>query len=136
MISVRDTFRCCKKFNHVDLVGGVHEVIDALLLEEWKSDMNEEIDTISRILPDTHPGNDNDVGKVQAIQTWIRSVLRKYTHYKAEHRRYVNEAAAALELVLPNDVMLENVLPFLELPSDTCAADDDDESVDIPLAAL
>ena len=101
--------------NNVDLVGGVHETIAAFLMEAWKDDAKDKIDSIRQILPSTRGAG----GKAKAIRRWIRSVLRKYTHYKAEHRRYVNEAAAALELVLPNDVMLENVLPFLELPSDT-----------------
>ena len=59
--------------------------------------------------------NEIDPGeKAQAIRTWIRKVLRKYNHYKAEHRRYVNEAAATLlRRDLPRDVVLENILPFL-----------------------
>jgi hypothetical protein len=131
-------FGGCKKLNHIDLVEEVHETAAALLLEEWKNDMNEEIDAINQILPKTPPGGYRDAGeKTQAIQTWIRSVLRKYTHYKAEHCRYVNEAAATLQSSLPNDVVLKNVLPFLQLPSDTCEADDDDSEDDnIPLAAL
>ena len=110
-------FSGCYKLNHVDLVGGVHDTIDALLMEDWKDDMNEEIDTISQILPNTSAGNITGFGeKARTIREWISSVLRKYNNYKAEHHRYVNEATATLQSVLPNDVVLKNVLPFLELP--------------------
>ena len=114
-----ETFRQCVNLNHVDLIGGVHETVAALLMEEWKNDMIQEIDSINQILPNTHAGTNcnADIGeKAQAIQTWIRSVLRKIIHYKAKHRCYVNEAAATLQCALPNDIMLKNVLPFLELP--------------------
>ena len=134
-------FRYCKKLHHVDLVGGVHENVAALLLDHWKNDMKEEIVSINRILPNTHAGKgqlrvrvvgyDEGVpnttagtyykvgGKTHAIRTWITLVLRKYTHYKAEHRRYLNVAAAALQQALPSDIVQRNVLPFVELPSDT-----------------
>ena len=138
-----DTFRVCENLYHVDLFGGVHETVTALLIEEWKNDVNEEIDTINQILPNTHAGNVfegqiGDVGeKAQAIQAWMKSVLHKYTHYTAKHRHYLKVATAALQPALPNDIVLKNVLPFLQLPSDKCEADDDDSEDDnIPLAAL
>ena len=124
MITDDNVFKGCKKLNHVDLVGGVHETVAALLLEEWQDDMNEEIDAINEILPNT-PFGYLDVGeKTQAIQTWIRSVLRKFIHYKNEHRRILNEAAATLQLALPNDIVRKNVLTFLELPSYTFEGED------------
>ena len=132
-------FQYCDKLNRVDLVGGVHETVSALLLEEWKNDMNEEIESVNLILPNTSSGDfryDDNGEKAREIRTWITSVLHKYIHYTEKHRSYLNVAAATLQSSLPNDVVLKNVLPFLELPSDTCAADDDDESDDIPLAAL
>ena len=120
MIAEDSVFRECIRLNQVDLVGGVHETIAAMLVEEWKNEMNEEIDEISQILPNTPAGNFADFGrKTQAIRAWISSVLRKYTLNKAEHRRYVNVAAATLKPALPNDILFKNVLPFLELPSDT-----------------
>ena len=120
-----DTFQICKKLNRVDLVGGVHETIAALLMEEWKNDMNEEIDAFNRILPNTSAGKwydpvENDPGeKAQAIRAWITSLLRKIVHYKAEHNRILNEAAATLQPALPNDIVLKNIFPFIELPSFT-----------------
>jgi|SaaInl74LU_5_DNA_1037368.scaffolds.fasta_scaffold67159_1 hypothetical protein len=50
-------------------------------------------------------------------KTWIRSVLRKIIDYKARHQRFVDEAATTLQLALPqdHDIVMRNVLPFLEL---------------------
>eukprot|EP00984_Skeletonema_dohrnii_P021171 scaffold10510_cov84-Skeletonema_dohrnii-CCMP3373.AAC.5 len=54
------------------------------------------------------------------IQTWIRSVLHKIVDYKAQHHNLLDEAAAMLELAsLPNDIVIKNIIPFLELPSYT-----------------
>eukprot|EP00985_Skeletonema_marinoi_P000899 scaffold363_cov216-Skeletonema_marinoi.AAC.13 len=88
--------------------------------------MNKKIDSINQILP-TAPGGiycyeiglHDDGGKTRTIRTWIRSVLRKIIHYKAEHQRIVDEAATYLQLALPRDIVMKNVLPFLELPSYT-----------------
>ena len=121
MITADDEiFRWCAKLIRIDLVGGVHETVAALLMEEWKNDMNDEITAINRILPNTPSGNNfNAGGKAHVIRAWIRSVLHKIIEYKAEHRRYLNEAATTLQQALPNDIVLKNVLPFLELPSHT-----------------
>eukprot|EP00986_Skeletonema_menzelii_P014677 scaffold9978_cov117-Skeletonema_menzelii.AAC.4 len=129
VIADDNIFQGCVKLNSVELVGGVHETVAALLMEEWKNDMNKEIDTINRILPDTPSGTGVfDVGgKAQAIRTWIRSVLRKIVHCKAEHRRYLNEAAATLQSTLPlpnEDIVIKNIIPFLELPSYTFEGED------------
>ena len=122
--------------NRVDLVEGeLHETIAALHLEEWRNEMNEEIDSINQILPDSYAGfscvvdeDDEEADptwdngdKAQAIRSWIRSVLRKITQYQAEHRRLLEEdVATTLQLVLSNaDVVMNNVLPFLQLPSYT-----------------
>ena len=122
-----NTFQECENLNHVDLVEGsvLRETVATLLMEEWKNDMNEEIQNISQILPNTPAGsvNPDDVDepgrKARMIRRWIRSVLRKIVDYKAEHRRHLNVAATALQAALPNDIVLKNVLPFLELPSYT-----------------
>ena len=119
------TFQGCKKLVHVDLVGGVHETVAALLMDEWKDDMNKGIDLISRILPYATAGTSRQAErKSEAIRTWTRSVLSKYNRYKAEHRRYVNDAATTLQRALPNDIVLKSVLPFVELPSDTFGGGD------------
>ena len=129
MITDDNIFQRCYKLNHVDLVEGamLDQTVAALLMDEWKNDMKDEIDSINRNLPNTHSGGDcySDVGeKAQTIRTWFSSVLRKIIHYKAEHRRCLNVAAAALQQALPNDIVLKNVLPFLELPSHTFDGED------------
>eukprot|EP00984_Skeletonema_dohrnii_P026925 scaffold16330_cov88-Skeletonema_dohrnii-CCMP3373.AAC.3 len=131
-----ESFIGCYNLKHVDLVeGAVHETIAALQLEEWRNDMNEEIDSINQILP-TAPGEGWNEGRycqdgenIRAIRTWIRSVLRKIIHYKTEHQRLLDEeAATALQLVLPQDIVMNNVLPFLELPSYTFEVGEHEEA--------
>jgi len=125
-----ESFIGCYNLKHVDLVeGAVHETIAALQLEEWRNDMNEEVDTINQILPTVDAGDyDDDGEKSRAIRTWIRSVLHKIIHYQAEHRRLVNEeVATTLQLALPRDVLMNHVLPFLELPSYTFKVGDHEE---------
>eukprot|EP00985_Skeletonema_marinoi_P028770 scaffold25992_cov77-Skeletonema_marinoi.AAC.1 len=129
MITYDDTFQWCKKLKHVDLVEGeqLHGTIAALLLEEWRNDMGREIEAINQILPNTLAGNweNEDVGgKALVIRMWIASVLHKIVHCKAQHLRYLNEAATTLQHNLPNDIVNENVLPFLELPSYTFEGED------------
>eukprot|EP00984_Skeletonema_dohrnii_P018929 scaffold8973_cov75-Skeletonema_dohrnii-CCMP3373.AAC.1 len=59
MITDDNIFQGCENLKHVDLVEGVHEIIAAFLLEEWKNDMNEEIASINQILPITTAGDAN-----------------------------------------------------------------------------
>eukprot|EP00984_Skeletonema_dohrnii_P010964 scaffold4329_cov76-Skeletonema_dohrnii-CCMP3373.AAC.2 len=128
MITHDNIFQGCENLKHVDLVGGVHEIIAALLLEDWRNDMSEEIDSINQILPTTPAGNvysrENVGGKAREVRLWIRSVLHKIIQYKAQHQSYLNEAATILQLALPNDIIIKNVLPFLELPSYTFEGED------------
>eukprot|EP00985_Skeletonema_marinoi_P024895 scaffold17763_cov79-Skeletonema_marinoi.AAC.1 len=121
LITRDDIFQGCKHLEHVDPVGGIHETVAALQLEEWRNDMDDEIDSINQILPNAPAGTDSYMGeKAMVIRTWIRSVLRKIIHYKAQHHRLLDEAATTLELAsLPKDIVIESVLPFLELPSYT-----------------
>ena len=132
MITDDDIFSGCNLL-HVDLVEGeLHETIDALLWEEWKNDMNEEINSINQILPTVY-GEDAIVdmgGKALAIRMWIRSVLRKIIQYKAQHQHVLEEAATTLKLTLPQDIVIKNVLPFLELPSFTFEVGDHEDEED------
>ncbi|KAK1733351.1 leucine-rich repeat domain-containing protein [Skeletonema marinoi] len=128
IITHDNIFKECKKLERVDLVEGeiLRDTIAALLLEEWRNDMNDKLGAINQILP-TIPAGDGlfDVGgKAQTAQLWISSVLSTIVRYKAQHRRYLNEAATTLQLASPNDVVLENVLPFLKLPSYTFEGED------------
>ena len=126
-------FRFCKKLNHVDLVEGaiLNDTIAALLFEEWKNDMKQEIDTINQNLASAPAGTPRYVGgKARAIRTGIPSLLRKIARYKAEHKRILNEAATTLHHVLPDDIVMNNVLSFLELPSHTFDGEEKEESSD------
>ncbi len=129
----------CGNLKRVDLVeGDLHETISALSLDEWRIDMNEQIDSINQILPNTYAGlyygvgdYDNEEGeKARVIRRLIRSVLRKIIHYQAEHQRVVNEVSLTLHHALPHDIMMNNVLPFLELPPYTFEVGDDEEESD------
>ena len=136
LITNNAVFMWCDSLKHVDLVeGAVHETISALSLDEWRKDMNEQIDSINQILPDAYAGlyygvgdYDNEEGeKAREIRMWIRSVLRKVIHYQAEHQRIVNEASLTLHHALPHDIVMNNVLPFLELPSYVFEVEDHEE---------
>ena len=115
-----DIFKYCRFLYRVDLIEGeLHETIAALHLDEWRNDMNEEVDLIRQILPHRDRRE-----KAQAIRRWIRSVLRKIIHYQAEHHRLLEgDVATMLQCELPvafsQDIVMNNVLPFLELPSYT-----------------
>jgi hypothetical protein len=127
LFTTDDIFLGCAALKHVDLVeeAELNETISALQLEEWRNDMNEEIDSINQILPSAHAGywmiSDNHLEpgeKAQVIRTWVRSVLDKIIHYKGEHQRILDVAENALQPhYLPKDILTNNVLPFLQVPS-------------------
>ncbi len=108
IITSDDIFRRCKNLSQVHLVEGeVHTIIASFDSEEWRNDMNREIDSINQILPNACAGYYDDEEekwiegeKAQVIRTWIRSVIDKMNHYKAEHQRLLNEAAALLEMAM------------------------------------
>ena len=140
IINADGTFQACENLKHVDLIedeeGELHETIAALHLEEWRNEMNEEIDSINRILPTSNAGfyddfsawDDGDNGeKARVIRTWIRTVLGKIINYQAEHQRFLNEGATTLQHVLPQDIVMNNVLSFLELPSHTFEVEGDED---------
>ena len=57
-----DVFVGCGEFREVGLVdeATIYETADALLLDEWKNDMNQEIDSINKILPNVDAGGDDE----------------------------------------------------------------------------
>ena len=125
-----NVFTLCEKLEHVDLVEAevLQKTVAALQLEEWRNDMNEVIDSINRILPDARAGHYSDYDddnyrevytgkKARVIRRWIRSVLRKVVRYKAKHQHVLDGAATRLQLALPQDIVINSVLPFLRLPS-------------------
>ena len=129
LITTDDIFTQCQNLRNVDLVESaeLHETTAALQLKAWRNDMNEEIDSINLILlnaPAGYYATNLGVGwlvgeKARAIRRWIRSLLGKYVHYRVAHQRVLNEAAATLQFALPRGILMNNVLPFLELPSNT-----------------
>ena len=127
--SADDIFMECENLQKVDLIEGavLQETVGALQLDVWRNDINEEIDSINRILPYAPAGGwvdfegyDNGE-KALTIRMWIRSVLQKIVHYKAEHGRILSEAATAIQqqYALPHDILTNKILPFLALPSHT-----------------
>ena len=50
----------CDNLKHIDLVGGIHETITALQLKEWREDLNEEVNSINRILFNAPARDDYD----------------------------------------------------------------------------
>eukprot|EP00984_Skeletonema_dohrnii_P009851 scaffold3797_cov91-Skeletonema_dohrnii-CCMP3373.AAC.6 len=108
-------FDNCPNLVTVDLVGGIHKTISSLLLGSWRDAMNREVDRINQVLPNTP-----HLEKTDAIQQWIRSVLRKIEHYKAEHNKLLKEATTLLELAIWKaklDGNREDDASILEMPA-------------------
>ena len=128
-----DVFLNCEKLDEVCLIEEaiVHETVGALLLDEWKNDMNDLISSINGMVQNASVGrgwvgseSQRSGEKTRVIREWISSVLSKIIHYKAQHRRLVNEAATVLSDILPNDILTNNILPFISLPSHTFDGED------------
>ena len=90
-------FDGCKNLSTVDIVGaeGLRKTISSLLIEGWRDEMNQEIHRINRELPDIDADE-----KTNAIRQWIRSVINRMEHYKAEHNRLLREHMTQLELAV------------------------------------
>ncbi len=137
MITADGIFIQCGRLKRVDLVDGaeLHETIAALHFEEWRNDMWEEINSIHQILPNAdagrcdHPTGFFDGEKAQVIRRWLRSVLDKMICYKEEHQGILDEARTALVLALPRDIVMNNVLPFLELPPHRFGMEDREDDI-------
>jgi len=90
-------FDNCPNLTTVDLVGveGIHKTISSLLLESWRTEIIAEIDRINQDLPST-----DHLGKTDAIRGWIRTVIDRVEHYRAEHYRLLKEDMTLLELAV------------------------------------
>mmetsp|Transcript_19906 Transcript_19906/g.28372 ORF Transcript_19906/g.28372 Transcript_19906/m.28372 type:complete len:327 (+) Transcript_19906:50-1030(+) len=90
-------FAGCNNLTTVDLVGaeGIHKTISSLLLETWRNEVRADIDRINQDLP-----NIDGHGKAAAIHRWIRSVIDRMDHFKAEHNRLLKEHMTQLELAI------------------------------------
>jgi hypothetical protein len=90
-----DAFYKCKDLSQVDLVGGIHKTISSLLLDSWRNEMNDEIDSINQDLPNTH-----SFDKTVTIRQWMETVIRRIEHYKSEHYALLKNNMTQLELAL------------------------------------
>ncbi len=88
-------FRNCPNLVSVDLVGGFNSTIDFFHTESWRNDMMDQINRINRELPNTASWR-----KTAEIQHWMRTVIRKFEHYKSKHHKILEEATTLLELAL------------------------------------
>jgi len=137
MITADGIFTECERLKRVDLAdeAELHETIAALHLEEWRNDMNGEITSIHQILPNADAGRcDEAIGffdgeKAQVIRRWLRFVLDKMIRYRAEHQGILDEAASTLVLALPRDIVMNNVLRFLELPPHRTGMEDREDVI-------
>ena len=109
-------FQGCEQLKHVDLVERA-ELLETIACL-WRNDMNEKIDSINQILPNTPSGEWDEEEEVwsggrkaRVIRGWIRSVLSEISHYKAS-----KEVVTALQPLLPPDIAKNHVLPFLRFP--------------------
>jgi hypothetical protein len=126
LIAEDSIFQVCHNLKHVDLIDGeLNETIVALQFKQWGNYVRREIDSINQILPTTYAGyfiDDEHEGygeKARVIRKWIRSVLGQIIFYQARHQQILNDAASTIRLVLPGDVVMNNVLSFLKLPPHT-----------------
>ena len=88
-------FKYCGELTTVDLVGGIHETVASLHMDSWRAEMNDEINRINQVLPNTRIDE-----KTEEIQQWMHSVVDKMDHYKDKHYRHVKEGITLLELAL------------------------------------
>ncbi len=95
--------------SRVDLVGGIHKTVSSLLLESWRDEMNEEIDSINRDLPNTFL-------KTRTIRRWMERVLERTKYYK------LKEDTSLLELAVWKAKLHEEEGEEFSLSSDLCVS--------------
>ncbi|KAK1733649.1 leucine-rich repeat domain-containing protein [Skeletonema marinoi] len=87
----------CSRLVRIDLIGGIHDFVSSLHLEEWRNTMKAEISRINEDLPLINVG---EVDKTRVIQEWMQSVLDRAEHYKGEHYALLKEGMTILELAV------------------------------------
>ncbi len=95
MFGIDPIFHDCYELSQVNVVGGIHKTISSLLLQSWRNEMNDEIDRINQVLPNT-----GRYEKTAAIRRWNTRVLERIEHYKSEHYALLKEDMTQLELAL------------------------------------
>jgi hypothetical protein len=88
-------FDKCEQLRKVYLAGGIDKTVASLHMESWRTEMNEEINRINQVLPNTRANE-----KTEEIRQWMEIVLDKLDHYKVQHCRYVKEGITLLDLAL------------------------------------
>jgi hypothetical protein len=81
--------------SQVDLVGGIHNTISSLILDSWRNEMNEEINRINQVIPNTRYNM-----KTVIIRQWMERVTSRIYNYKVEHYKLLKEFTTLLELAL------------------------------------
>ena len=93
----------CRRLVRIDLIGGIHEFVSSLHLEEWRNEANVEINRINEVL--SLAGERAD--KTVAIQEWTQTVLDRIEHYKGEHYAVLREGMTILELAVWRAKLIE-----------------------------
>jgi hypothetical protein len=94
----------CYNLSQVDLVGGIHKTVSSLLLQSWRNEMNDVINEINYLLPNTTTDE-----KTRAIQHWMDRVIHRIEHFKSEHYTLLKEFTTLLELALWKANLDDNV---------------------------
>ena len=87
----------CHNLTTVDIVGAekIQNTISSLLIESWSDEMKTEFERIKELQRAYHRDH-----WAALIRRWIRSVIHKMGHYKAEHNRLLKEGMTLLELAV------------------------------------
>ena len=91
-------FDRCYNLTTIKLVGAeeINSIISCFL-ESWRNEMNQEINRINLELPNIP---NTLFRKAAMIRRWVRSVIDRMDHYKAEHNRLLKEHMVNLELAV------------------------------------
>ncbi len=106
-------FDGCEELSQVDLHGGIHKTISSLLLDSWRNEMNDTIDRINQVLPDTP-----HINKTAVIRNWLKTVSPRIEPYKLEHYPLLKENMSLLELALWKTKLQENGYDKISFGSD------------------
>ena len=130
LITNDDVFRECQSLRVVKLVEeeALYETSIALQLKEWRNEMNYAMESISQTLPNAPAGDNGHVGeKARTLRRWITRFLRTIVDCKQRHQCLLHEdVMTTLHHALPCDVVLNSILPFLELPLYTFDGEEED----------
>ena len=87
-------FTECDDLSRVDLIGGFRQTISSLLLDNWRDEMNDEIDSFNQGPPS------DSYDKTASIRRWMETIIRRLEHFKSEHYALLKKSMTELELAL------------------------------------